>query len=178
MIIDLRTIDHDPCPFDLIFEPDGWPGDGENGPILGLDRSLKCRIAIARAGVRYILDGSLSTTLIFCCDRCLETYRYKLDLEFRLFLSAHLSDSDQSELELAEDDMWTQFIEGHEVELDDIVREQIYLSLPMKSLCREDCSGLCPMCGVNLNKERCECQRGEGHSGFSKLKALKLNGEH
>lgn len=158
MIIDLRTINQYPRHFDLVFKPDWWQRDEENGPIVGLNGSLECRIAIARAGVRYILDGSLTTILILCCDRCLETYQHKLDFQFRLFLSALLPDSDQSELELAEDDMWTQFIEGNEVDLNDIVREQIYLSLPMKSLCREECRGLCPMCGVNLNKERCECQ--------------------
>ncbi len=70
-----------------------------------------------------------------------------------------------------------EFITDSEIRLDDIVREQIYLSLPMKCLCREDCSGLCPLCGTNLNMKKCECLREKGHPGFSKLKKVKFQGE-
>ena len=59
-------------------------------------------------------------------------------------------------------------------DLDEVVREQIYFSLPMKSLCRKDCSGLCPLCGANLNMEECKCRKEKGHPGFSELKNLKL----
>ena len=140
-------------------------GLGEDGPILGFDGTSECHIDISKAGARYILDGSLSASVLVVCDRCLEPFRHELDFDFRLFLASHLSGSDQCELELSEDDLWVQLVEGSEVDLKDIVREQIYLSLPMKSLCREDCSGLCPSCGINLNKEGCACQRGEGHPG-------------
>ena len=174
MIIDLSTIEHDPRHVDLLLEPDWWLGDDENGQILGLDGPLECHLDISRAGIRYILEGSLSAALIVCCDRCLEPYRHELDFEFRMFLDAHLSGSEQNELELSEDDMSVHLVEGNEVDSNDIVREQIYLSLPMKSLCREDCSGLCPVCGINLNDAGCECRGAEGHPGFSKLKALKL----
>jgi len=174
MIIDLRTIEHTPRHFNLLFQPDWWQSEGEKSQILGLDRSLECHIDLFRAGIRYVLEGRLSASLVLSCDRCLEPYRRELDLEFRLFLAAHDPDSEHYELELSEDDMWVHFVKGNEVDLNDIVREQIYLSLPIKFLCREDCSGLCPVCGANINKEKCQCERGEGHPGLSKLKALKF----
>ncbi len=176
MIIDLSTIESAPRPFDFTLSPGWWHGD-ERDRILGLDEPLKCCLEISRVGVKYLLDGSISGYALVSCDRCLKPYRLQLDFDFRLFLSAPVSDSDLSELELTEDDMSVQFVDGHKIDLDDIVREQIYISLPMKSLCREDCSGLCPVCGTDLNQKTCECQRGEGHPGFSKLKALLLNGE-
>lgn len=69
------------------------------------------------------------------------------------------------------------FISEKEIELDEIVRSEIYLALPMKFLCKEDCKGLCPVCGKNLNRERCNCQKMTGHPAFLKLKELKLKGD-
>lgn len=176
MIIDLSTIESGPRFFDFTLNPGWWHGE-ETDRILGLDGPLECSLEISRAGRKYILGGRISGFALVICDRCLEPYRRQLDFEFRLFLSAPVSDPDPCELELTEDDMLVQFIDGNKIDLDDIVREQIYISLPMKSLCREDCSGLCPVCGTDLNKKSCKCQRGDGHPGFSKLKALLLNGE-
>ena len=178
MIIDLKSLDRGPRHFDLLFKPDWWRRDEENGQILGLDGSMGCQIDAASAGAGYVLNGRLSALLIVRCDRCLEPFRRKLNFEFRLFLFSRLPDPDKNEFELMKDDMDVHIVKGYKVDLNEMIREQIYLSLPMKSLCREDCSGLCPDCGINLNKERCKCRRGEGHPGFSKLKALKLDGEY
>ena len=70
--------------------------------------------------------------------------------------------------------MGVEFITGEEVDVDEIIREQIYLSLPLKSLCNETCPGLCPRCGVDLNQESCLCDREQGHPGFSKLRNLRV----
>ncbi len=60
------------------------------------------------------------------------------------------------------------------VDLGDVVREQIYLSLPMQSICKESCRGLCPVCGANLNETSCLCRKTESPPAFSKLR---LKGE-
>jgi uncharacterized protein len=177
MIIDLKSITGVARRFDFVLEPDWWQDDDDSGQVLGLDGALTCHIDIVRAGMKFIIDGGLAGAFLFRCDRCLETYRRELDLDFRLFLSTNYPDEVEDEAELSEDDLSIEFVKGDEVELNDIIKEQVYLSLPMKSLCRADCSGLCPVCGANLNKVGCQCQRGEGHSGFGKLRALLLNGE-
>jgi uncharacterized protein len=63
------------------------------------------------------------------------------------------------------------------VDVEDIIREQIYLSLPMKSLCRETCPGLCPVCGANLSDHKCGCQRETGHPGFAALGKFESKGK-
>jgi uncharacterized protein len=174
MIIDLRSILTAPRHFDFTLEPDWWRGDGEDNQILGLDSPLSVHISISRAGSKYVLEGSLSGRLKLRCDRCLEPFNNDLNSDFSLFLSLPPTDTEKGELELVEEDMSLDFIIGDEIDLDEVVREQIYFSLPMKSLCRKDCSGLCPLCGANLNMEECKCRKEKGHPGFSELKNLKL----
>ena len=178
MIIDLNNIETGSRQFDFTLNTGWWQSEKENRQILGFDGPVKCHVEIARAGIRYILDGHIFGYAWVSCDRCLESYRRLLDVEFRLFLSAPFSDSDQKEFELSEDDMSVQFVECHEIDLKEVIRDQIVISLPMKSLCHEDCLGLCPVCGINLNEHKCKCRRSEGHPGFAKLKALSQNGEH
>jgi len=174
MIIDLRTILHGPRRFDFSFQEDWWQGDEETGQIIGIDGPLNVHMSIYRVGSRYALEGQLTGRLRVMCGRCLEPFSNDLESEFKLFLAPSPPDTDQIELELSEDDLSTDVIEGNELNLDDIVSAQVYLSLPMKLICREDCLGLCPVCGTNLNMEKCNCLHDKGHPGLSKLKNLKL----
>jgi uncharacterized protein len=65
-----------------------------------------------------------------------------------------------SEIELSEDDLDVDFVEGNFLGVDQVVREQVVLNVPMKSLCTQECKGLCPLCGCNLNAEKCSCAQG------------------
>ena len=178
MIIDLNSIETQSREFDFTLNTGWWKSERGDFKILGFDGLLECHIEIVRAGIRYILDGHIFGNAWVACDRCLESYRRLLDVEFRLFLSTSFSGSEDKELELSEDDMSVQFVEDHQINLKDVVRDQIVISLPMKSLCHDDCLGLCPVCGANLNEHPCKCRRVEGHPGFAKLKVLSPNGEH
>jgi uncharacterized protein len=97
-----------------------------------------------------------------------------MESEFQVYLLVPRDKADQEEIELLDDDMEVDFVKGDKVDLSDIVREQIYLSLPMRSICKESCRGLCPVCGANLNERSCQCMKAEGHPAFSKLR---LKGE-
>ena len=176
MIVDLRTIEAGTRHFDLTFETDWWRGHGKDDQVLGFDDPLETRISIAKAGNKYVLDVSLSGGLRLRCDRCLESFHSHLESEFRLFLSPSPADTGEGEIELMEDDLSIDFITGDEIDLDDVVREQIYVSLPIKSLCSENCLGMCHICGNNLNNEECKCGKDQGHPGFSKLRNMKLKG--
>ena len=85
--------------------------------------------------------------------------------------------TEEDDIELAEEDLDVDFIRGDEIDLDEIIHEQVHLTIPMKSLCREDCLGLCPECGRNLNAGDCPCDRDQGHAAFLKLKNLKIEGD-
>ena len=177
MIIDLRTILQEPRTFEFVLEKDWWRPDGRRDQVLAFDEPLKVKMTIYQAGNKYVLDGALSGGLLVSCDRCLEPYHQDLSSVFRVFLALPPTETDQSEWELLEEDLEVDFVTGEEIDLDGIIREQIYLSLPMKSICSETCRGLCARCGGSLNNGNCQCERERGHPGFLKLKNLKIEGE-
>jgi uncharacterized protein len=172
MIVKLKSVLQGPCEFDFTLGPDWWRGQERDDRVLGMDDAFVVHIDISKQGSMFVLDGNLSGNIVMQCDRCLEPYNRPLKADFRLFLTtAPAIDGTPVELELAEEDLSVEYITGDEIHLDGIAREQIFLSLPIKSLCRDDCSGLCPVCGSNLNKTSCTCRVAEGHPGLSRLKA-------
>ena len=119
-----------------------------------------------------MVDGSLSGKIRVRCDRCLELYSQDIQSEFRLLLASSPPEPVGSEIALVEEDMAMDFLADDAIEIDHLVREQLYLALPIKLLCYESCRGLCPVCGINLNQEECTCHKKEGHPAFLKLKEL------
>jgi uncharacterized protein len=97
-----------------------------------------------------------------------------VEAPFHVYLVVPREGADQEEVELLDEDMEVDFVKGDAVDLSDMVREQIYLSLPVRSICKESCRGLCPVCGANLNETSCSCGKAESHPAFSKLR---LKGE-
>ena len=173
MIISIKDLLRCPRHFDFAFDSDWWRDRGANGQILGLDGPLSVKMTISKEEGNFLVEGHLSGGIRVKCDRCLGSYSYELQPEFRLFLSSPPQDPDQNEIELCEEEMAVRFITGDEIDINDIVIEQIYLSLPIKFLCSEGCHGLCPRCGTNLNRGKCECPEKNGHTAFLKLKELK-----
>jgi uncharacterized protein len=176
MIIDLRHILEEPRQFDFTFHPGWWQDAEGDDQIMGLEGPIVVSGTIRKEGESFALDGALKGHLKIRCDRCLEPYQFQLDSRFRLVLTPASAGEQRSELGLIEEDLSVRFIEDLTVDVDEMVREQIYLSLPMKCLCKETCAGLCPECGQNLNIQACVCQKETGHPAFSKLKDLKVNG--
>jgi uncharacterized protein len=104
------------------------------------------------------LVGRVTTTLELDCSRCLESYTVPIDAKFDvLFLPAGANTGD-AEQEVGEEDLGVSIDKDDTIDLGEVLREQFYLALPMKPLCREECRGLCPVCGRNRNRETCECQ--------------------
>lgn len=172
MIISIKGLLRGPRHFDFAFDSDWWRDRDANGQILGLDGPLNVQMTISKEESNFVVEGHLSGGIRLRCDRCLGLYSHELQPEFRLFLSSSPEDPDQREIELCEEDMAVRFITGDEIDIDDIVIEQIYLSLPIKFLCSEGCHGLCPRCGTNLNRGKCGCPEENGHPAFLKLKEL------
>jgi uncharacterized protein len=112
---------------------------------------------IFKDGERFRLAGSVQTGLELSCSRCLEPFVTPVDAHFDLRYQPHTENTGEGEREIAEDDLTTAFYEHDEIDLGQLMREQLYLSLPMKPLCRDECSGLCAICGTNLNRGACGC---------------------
>ncbi len=177
MIIDLRTLSTGSRSLQFELDADWWNSIGERDLILGIDTPVQVQVEIYSAGDKYVLDGAFSGGIQVLCDRCLEAYPRELKTSFRVFLALPLPKTEEDDVELAEEDLDVDFIRGDEIDLDEIIHEQIYLALPMKSLCNEDCLGLCPKCGANLNTTDCQCDKEQGHPAFLKLKNLRIEGD-
>jgi len=173
MIIDLQTITEETEFSEVLGE--GWwqPALGDD-QILGLDGPLLVRTRVSKAVDKFLVRGTIRGGVRIRCDRCLDPFRREMDSQFQVYLVVAKERADQEEIELLDEDMEVDFVKGDTVDLSDVVREQIYLSLPMRSICKESCRGLCPVCGTNLNERPCQCGKAESHPAFSKLR---LKGE-
>lgn len=174
MIVDLKKVPNEPLEFHLVLEGDWWQRHGETDKIVGFDGPLRVDLDISRQENRYLVQGRIGGIVVLKCDRCLESFNRDMDSAFNVFLALGDPTGEEEEVELLKEDMNIDFISSYEIELYDIVKEQIYLSLPIQSICHDNCRGLCSVCGVNLNRDNCRCHRETGHPGFMKLKGLKL----
>jgi uncharacterized protein len=92
------------------------------------------------------------------CDRCLGPARFPLAGSFDLFYRPMSTIAREEEIEIDEGEAEIAFYEGGGMELEDVLREQVLLALPMQRTCREQCRGICPVCGVNRNETPCDCR--------------------
>ena len=122
---------------------------------------------------QFCLAGRVRTTLELPCSRCLEPFERAVDAAFDLRYLPRRANAGDEEREVQDDDLSTAFYEDDTIDLGQLVREQLYLSLPMKPLCGDDCKGLCPQCGANLNRGTCLCKRDWEDPRLAVLKALK-----
>ena len=103
------------------------------------------------------LKGELATTLEQSCARCLEPVTQEVERQFELLYRPLGVDAGRDELSVTEAEAEIGYYEGEGILLEDVLREQVLLSLPLKVVCRDNCKGLCPQCGKNLNQNLCSC---------------------
>ena len=106
---------------------------------------------------KFRLVGTVTSELELSCSRCLESYRLPVAAPFDLRYLPASAVSSEGEREVDAEDLETSYYENDAIDLNELLREQFYLALPMKPLCRDDCRGLCPQCGTNLNAATCGC---------------------
>ena len=101
------------------------------------------------------IKGRLATSLETICARCLEPITQDVKREFDLLYRPQGADAGRDEISVTDAKAEISYYEGDGILLDDAVREQVLLAVPLKVTCREDCKGLCPHCGQNLNEGQC-----------------------
>lgn len=126
-----------------------------------------------RAGQELIFQGELQGPVVGHCARCLDDFVMDIERDFHCVLVPH--SHQKEEVELEEDDLELGYYSGDEVDVSPIIREQLLLGLPTQPLCREDCRGLCPKCGVNRNRESCDCPTGLVDPRLAVLQGLKAS---
>lgn len=122
------------------------------------------------AGEEIRIWGHISGTLEASCDRCLEQMTIPVEHDFDLPYRPMEEIAREEDVEVGEDELTVGFFSGDGLNLADVVREQVLLSVPMKTVCRPDCRGLCPVCGVNRNSRQCGCSTQHEDSPFAFLK--------
>lgn len=102
---------------------------------------------------RALVEGQAKIKLAMNCDRCLKPVEEKLTLQFSI--EVHAPDAVLEQME--EEDDGQSFMEGYQLNVEDLLKNEIIINWPSKVLCRADCKGICMMCGRNLNTGTCEC---------------------
>ena len=134
------------------------PGDvGQEGDAYRIVAPVHLDFELHKDKEKFRLVGRAQTELELACSRCLEPFRMPVDSAFdlRYLPAAEMSADDEREVQ--EEDLETSYYRDDQIDLNELLREQFYLALPMKPLCREDCKGLCAQCGTNLNTGTCAC---------------------
>jgi uncharacterized protein len=112
---------------------------------------------LSEATLEIAVSGQFSTTMEVACDRCLEPAPFPIDASFGLSYRPAAGAPEAGESAIAGSELEVGFYEGDGIELSDVLREEILLLLPMQRVCREDCKGICPVCGQNRNQADCHC---------------------
>jgi len=147
----------------------------QDGSLVSFVSEVVINYQLSRVDRRLLIDGELSTNMAMQCARCLIAITEPLTESFSVaFNIVDTLDSAEEELELDEEQINSISLVDGEVDLLPILVEQVLLSLPVHSLCRENCEGLCPYCGVDLNKSKCVCEPRHFNNRFGKLKDFKL----
>jgi uncharacterized protein len=147
------------------------------GQLIQFDRPFTGEAEIWNAGDRLLVRASLSGEALLPCSRCLTRFALPLETEFEEeFIEgqpgykAAVEDDDEAEDESGRN---VSYFTGDEIDLNDTLRDNILLELPMQPLCRDDCAGLCPSCGTNLNEGPCSCvEAKQVDSRFAALQQL------
>lgn len=138
-----------------------------------LSAPLALELHLERVGDVITIQGTLRGEAVMHCGHCLNAYLHKLAGDFRLKATPKATERRyEKEIELLESELDEFPYEGNILDLREIVQEQVLLALPLAPLCREDCRGLCAVCGCNLNTDACGCETKQGHPAFAGLKDL------
>lgn len=145
-------------------EPFQWQ---ENRPV-PLESLERCQLLelgevgwageVARTKSGFLLTARLRYSQALECPRCLGRSPAEVEAEIELLIQPKSKEPVVGELELEDSDLGVLYLEGEILDIDPILIEQIQLNVPMRQLCRQDCAGLCPQCGIDRNVDSCDCE--------------------
>jgi uncharacterized protein len=182
MFIEIRELEHHPVEFQEEFNPGAIDFGADLRQCTPLHSSGSAQLVEEHHGKHQVikdirLNGNVATSIELPCARCLEPVLQDVDRSFDLLYRPLGSDAGKEEMSVTAVDAEIGYYQGNGLELEDALREQVILALPLRVLCREDCKGLCPQCGTNLNTEQCSCAEPAQDPRWEALKELrdKLN---
>ncbi|HEY3705468.1 MAG TPA: DUF177 domain-containing protein [Terracidiphilus sp.] len=178
MELKIVELEREPIEFDLQFKP-GAIQYGEEAQQTGLlaaeglaevlheHRGPKDVVADIR------LRGKWKGNFQLPCARCVEDVATALEGEFDLIFRPMGVDAGPGERSISAVETEIGYYQKDSLLLEDVLREQVLLSLPVRTLCKEDCKGLCPHCGGNRNNQTCSCEEGQADPRWEALGELR-----
>jgi uncharacterized protein len=130
------------------------------------------QVRLLRTPQSIFARGHLNTRVSVECSRCLEETEVDVDFDIDAEYFPEIDISTGLGLPRPDDDLAFTIDPNHELDLGEAVRQHLLLELPMQSVCREACAGLCPSCGANLNEGACACEPEPADERLAPLKAL------
>jgi uncharacterized protein len=171
MRIELDKLEEHGGKFERLYDAEQLPLDD---PEVRLVEPAEVSGRIRREGTEVALRGQLQAKLEVVCGRCLQPVELPISADFSERFVRDVSWAAEEQHELQPEDLNVSVFDGEALELDELVREELLLAVPVNVLCRDDCKGLCPSCGIDRNLNKCQCEIDEVDSRWHKLKELQM----
>jgi uncharacterized protein len=171
-------LEREPIDFDLELAP-GAVELGEEAEQVGqLAASGHAEVLHEHRGPKDIvadirLKGSFAGKFQVPCARCVEPVEIPLAAEYDLIFRPVSADAEPLERSITAPETEIGYYQEDSLLLEDVLREQVLLSLPVRTLCKPDCKGLCPRCGQNRNTQPCHCDEGPSDPRWEALSGLR-----
>jgi uncharacterized protein len=162
MLIRIQDLELRKIEFREEFQPGSFDLGTEATLVAPVSTSGRAELIEERHGKHEVVQdirfvGKFATRMEVACARCLEPVGLDVARDFDLLYRPLGADRKADEVSITEAETEIGYYKGDSILLEDVLREQILLAVPLRSLCKEDCKGLCPHCGKNLNDDSCKC---------------------
>ncbi len=128
---------------------------------------------VKTSGTEVFVTGNVKANILLECDRCLRQLELPVNADFKLeYVTGNQYESGH-DAELSEAEMAVSIFDGETIDIDEVVKEQLVLSVPVRILCQPECKGICAECGADLNLGDCGCQSEKIDPRWAALKNLK-----
>lgn len=174
----VSELEREPIDFDLELAPGAVELGQEAEQIGQLATAGQAEVLHEHRGPRDIvadirLKGRFEGKFQVPCARCVEPVETPLAADFDLIFRPAEADSEPTERSITAPETEIGYYQGDSLSLEDVLREQVLLSLPARTLCKPDCKGLCPRCGENRNSNACTCEVGPSDPRWEALAGLR-----
>jgi len=175
MFLSIKDMEFRKVLFNEIFQPGQIDFQGEDLAQLSPLAVAGTAELVEHSDDEVRIQGQYSVEMASPCDRCLKSARFPLESRFDLYYRPMSVIAREEEVEVDDAEVEMSFYEGGGIELEEVVKEQVLLALPMQRVCSEDCKGICPMCGGNRNDAACNCHvERHGDERWGALRKLEL----
>lgn len=174
MFLSVKEMELRKVRFDETFEPGQIDFTGEDIEQISPLAAKGAAELLANTDGEVRIQGRYTVEMASQCDRCLGRAQFALDTGFDLFYRPASFIAREEEVEIDEGEAEIGFYEGGGMELEDILREQVLLALPMQRVCSDVCKGICPVCGKNRNETECGCKLENHDDRWGALRKLEI----